>query len=123
MYYVQYAHARVRSLFKLAAERGYRLPDGAAPVALLTEPEEIELIQRMDGFPALLEGAAAADEPHRLVTYLTELAGGCHAYYFKHRILGDDPDLSCARLFLMETVRRVVADGLELLGVSAPDSM
>jgi len=123
VYYVQYAHARVRSLFKLAAERGYRLPDGAAPVALLTEPEEIELIQRMDGFPAVLEGAAVAGEPHRLVPYLTELAGACHAYYFKHRILGDDPDLACARLYLMETVRRVVADGLDLLGVSAPDAM
>jgi len=123
VYYVQYAHARVRSLFRLAAERGYRLPDGAAPVDLLSEPEEIELIQRMDNFPAVLEGAAVAGEPHRLVPYLTELAGACHAYYFKHRILGDDPNLSCARLYLMETVRRVVADGLDLLGVSAPDSM
>jgi arginyl-tRNA synthetase len=123
VYYVQYAHARVRSLFKLAAERGYRLPDGDAPVALLTEPEEIELIQRMDGFPIVLEGAAVAGEPHRLVPYLTELAGACHAYYFKHRILGDDHDLACARLYLMETVRRVVADGLDLLGVSAPDTM
>jgi arginyl-tRNA synthetase len=123
VYYVQYAHARVRSLFKLAEERGYRLPDGAAPVALLIEPEEIELIQRMDSFPAVLEGAAVAGEPHRLVPYLTELAGACHAYYFKHRILGDAPDLACARLYLMETVRRVVADGLDLLGVSAPDAM
>ena len=123
VYYVQYAHARVRSLFKLAVERGYRLPDAGAPVERLGEPEEIDLIQRMDGFPDLLEGAAEAGEPHRLVHYLTELAGALHAYYFKHRILGDDPDLACARLYLMETVRRVVADGLDLLGVKAPDAM
>ncbi len=123
VYYVQYAHARVRSLFRLAKERGYPLPGDDPPVHRLTEPEELDLIQRLEAFPPLVRGAAEAAEPHRLVHYLTELAGALHAYYYKHRILGDDPELATARLYLMEAVRRVVAEGLSLLGVSAPDRM
>jgi len=92
-------------------------------VTRLTEPEELDLIQRLEGFPVMVRGAAEAAEPHRLVHYLTDLAAATHAYYYKHRILGDDLDLATARLYLMETVRVVVANGLELLGVSAPDHM
>jgi len=123
VYYVQYAHARVRSLYRLAEERGYPLPGAAPPLARLTEADELDLIQRLESFPATLRGAAEAGEPHRLAHYLTDLAGATHAYYYKHRILGDDPELATARLYLMEAVRQVVANGLGLLGVTAPDSM
>ena len=123
VYYVQYAHARVRSLYRLAEERGYPLPGDAVAVERLTEVDELDLIQRLEGYPAVVRGAAEAGEPHRLVHYLTDLAGATHAYYYKHRILGDDPELATARLYLMEAVRRVVANGLELLGVSAPERM
>jgi len=123
VYYVQYAHARVCSLYRLAEERSYVLPGDDPPVARLTEPDELDLIQRLEGFPAMVRGAAEAGEPHRLVHYLTDLAAATHAYYYKHRILGDDHELAAARLYLMEAVRRVVANGLGLLGVSAPERM
>ncbi len=123
VYYVQYAHARVCSLYRLAKERGYALPGDNPPVARLTEPDELDLIQRLEGFSAMVRGAAEAGEPHRVVHYLTDLAAATHAYYYKHRILGDDHELATARLYLMETVRQVVANGLALLGVGAPDRM
>lgn len=123
VYYVQYAHARIRSLYRLAQERGYVLPGDNPPVERLTEADEFDLIQRLEAFPPMVLGAAEAGEPHRVAHYLTDLAAATHAYYYKHRILGDDPEVATARLYLMETVRRVVANGLALLGVAAPEQM
>ncbi|MDZ7642295.1 MAG: arginine--tRNA ligase [Desulfurivibrio sp.] len=127
VYYVQYAHARLCSIARQGAAKGLELPAPAESpqpdYALLVEAEELELLRGMAGLPSLLEGAALALEPHRLVFYLQDLAAGFHGYYNRHRIVGDDPALSLARLALADALRRVIAGGLELIGVNAPESM
>ena len=124
VYYVQYAHARISSVFKTAAAEGYgEIDSDAADLTLLVEEEELGLMKFLAGFPQLVEGAALAREPHRLTHYLTELAKRFHPYYNRHRFVSDDKALSRARLVLAKAVRQVVANGLGLLGVSAPQSM
>jgi arginyl-tRNA synthetase len=124
VFYVQYAHARVASLFRNAAEQGVAAPAWSevdfAPLAL---QEEQTLIKRLLGYPALVAGAARAREPHRVAYYLTELAGVFHPYYKAHRIITDDRPLTLARLGLCAAVGQVVRNGLGLLGVTAPESM
>jgi arginyl-tRNA synthetase len=124
VYYVQYAHARICSVFRQAEERGLAVPS-ANEVAIerLTLAEEIDLMKYLATFPDVVEGAVRAMEPHRIPFYLQELATRLHAYYFKHRIISDDREMSQARLFLAGTVRTVIRNGLSLLGVSAPDAM
>ncbi len=124
VYYVQYAHARICSVFRQAEERGLAVPS-ANEVAIerLTLAEEIDLMKYLATFPEVVEGAARAMEPHRIPFYLQELATRLHAYYFKHRIISDDREMSQARLFLAGTVRTVIRNGLSLLGVSAPVTM
>ncbi|MCU0607547.1 MAG: arginine--tRNA ligase [Candidatus Edwardsbacteria bacterium] len=121
VYYVQYAHARIRSILAHAAEKGVARARGE--LALLKEPEEVALIKALLEFPELVQGAAAAREPHRIPTYLQELAGIFHAFYHKHRVVTEDAKLSNARLDLCDAARTVVANGLNLLGVSAPEKM
>jgi arginyl-tRNA synthetase len=124
VFYVQYAHARVASLFRNAAEQGVTLPPWAevdfAPLAL---PEEQALIKRLLQYPELVAGAARAREPHRVAYYLTELAGLFHPYYKAHRVITGDRAATLARLGLCAAVGQVVRNGLALLGVSAPESM
>jgi arginyl-tRNA synthetase len=124
VYYVQYAHARVASLFRNAGEQGVTVPPwdqvDFGPLAL---EEEQALIKRLLQFPAVVAGAAHAREPHRMAYYLTELAGAFHPYYKAHRVLTDDHELTLARLGLAAAVGHVVRNGLDLLGVSAPESM
>jgi arginyl-tRNA synthetase len=124
VFYVQYAHARVASLFKTAAEQKVAAPAwdpvDFGPLAL---PEEQRLIKRLLQYPNLVAGAARAKEPHRIAYYLTELAGLFHPYYKAHRIITDDRPLTLARLGLCAAVGQVVRNGLGLLGVSAPESM
>ncbi len=124
VYYVQYAHARICSVFRQAEERGLSVP-AAEDVTMerLALPEEIDLMKYLATFPEVVEGAAMAMEPHRIPFYLQELATRLHAYYFKHRIISDDRELSQARLFLIGRVRTVIRNGLTLLGVSAPVTM
>jgi arginyl-tRNA synthetase len=124
VYYVQYAHARICSVFRQAEERGLAVPS-ANEVAIerLTLAEEIDLMKYLATFPDVVEGAVRAMEPHRIPFYLQELATRLHAYYFKHRIISDDREMSQARLFLAGTVRTVIRNGLSLLGVSAPVTM
>ncbi len=124
VYYVQYAHARICSVFRKAAERNLHLPEN--PGSLLTRldlDEEIALIRKMAEFPSLIEEAVTALEPHRLTYYLTELASGFHRYYNHHRIITKNKDLSQARLLLSLAVKTVIKNGLGLLGVSAPEEM
>lgn len=130
VYYVQYAHARICSIFRKAAEQGILLekpPDELFD--LLTLEEELGLIRRMAEFPYLLEEISMRLEPHRLVYYLTDLASLFHKYFNlgtnvpDYRVVTSDKSLSLARLSLVEGVRTVIANGLSLLGVSAPESM
>jgi arginyl-tRNA synthetase len=124
VYYVQYAHARIRSIARQAAEQGIAIPAWErVDVALLTAPEEQALIKRLLHYPEVVRGAARAHEPHRIAFWLQELAGAFHPYYKTHRVIQEDRSLTLARFALCAAVGRVVANGLDLLGVGAPDSM
>jgi len=124
VYYVQYVHARISSIMRKAAERGISRPGKSNQnLALLTTPEDIQLIKTLARFPETLQAAARMMEPHRVSYYLMDLASGFHAYYNKHRVLTEEPDLTQARLNLILAVQNVIRNGLRLLGVSAPDRM
>jgi arginyl-tRNA synthetase len=124
VFYVQYAHARVASLLRTAAEQGVTLPPWCeADFSRLQLPEEQALIKRLLQYPDLVAGAARACEPHRVAYYLTELAGAFHPYYKAHRIITPEPGLTVARMGLAVAVGQVARNGLGLLGVSAPASM
>jgi arginyl-tRNA synthetase len=124
VYYVQYAHARIRSILRQAAEQGIALPAaGSLDLTPLTGPDEQALVKRLLQYPEIVRGAARALEPHRIAFWLQELAGVFHPYYKAHRVIQDDRRLMLARLALCATVGRVVANGLDLLGVAAPETM
>jgi arginyl-tRNA synthetase len=124
VFYVQYAHARVSSLLRNAAEQSIALPPWTeADFSPLTLAEEQALIKRLLQYPELVAGAARAREPHRVAYFLTELAGVFHPYYKAHRVITDDRALTVARLGLCTAVGQIVANGLDLLGVAAPESM
>ena len=124
VYYVQYAHARVCSVMRQARARGF---DGASEVpqhlGRLSEAEELALMRTLSRYPEVVEGAAFAREPHRVAFFLRELATDFHSFYNAHTLLVDDPGLRGARLSLADAVRQVIANGLSLLGVGAPESM
>jgi arginyl-tRNA synthetase len=121
VFYVQYAHARICSIIDHAREKG--ITRTKSDLALLKEKEEISLIKALLEFPEVVLGAALAREPHRLPTYLQDLAGVFHAFYHQHRVVADDAGLTQARLDLCDAARIVFANGLGLLGVSAPEKM
>jgi len=124
VFYVQYAHARVASLMRVAAEKGHEvLSPHDVDLSDLAAGDANPLIVILAEFPRLVEGAARAREPHRLTTYLREVSARFHAYYHDHRVVSDDLETSGARLFLSEATRIVLRNGLTLLGVSAPDRM
>jgi arginyl-tRNA synthetase len=124
VYYVQYAHARIRSIFRQAAEQGIAVPRltdiGTSP---LVEPADLALIKQLLQFPDLVKGATRTLEPHRVAYWLQQLASEFHAWYKNHRVIQDDARLMHARLALCATVGTVIKNGLDLLGVSAPESM
>ena len=121
VYYVQYAHARVCSVFALAGPDIPKLVD--VDLAVLQTERELALAQRVGEFPELLAVAAQEFAPHSVAFYLRELAGEFHSYYNAERILVDDEALRMARLALCAAVRQTLANGLSLLGVSAPEKM
>ncbi len=131
VFYIQYAFARISSLFRQAEEKGIKSSEfgvGASrrlaqDLSALIEDEEISLIKKFLQYPMVFEGAALACEPHRITYYLQELAGIFHAYYYKHRIISDDNRLTLARLSLCKGVKIVLEEGLKILGVSAPERM
>jgi arginyl-tRNA synthetase len=124
VYYVQYAHARIHSIARQAAEQGVTAPAWAVvDLTALNDPEEQALIKRLLHFPEIVRGAARALEPHRIAFWLQELAGVFHPYYKTHRVIQDDHRLMLARLALCAAVGRVIANGLDLLGVAAPETM
>jgi len=124
VYYVQYAHARIASVFREAESRGLAIPTrDEVKIDLLNLEEEQNIIKALARYPELIEEAALAYEPHRLTFYLQDLAGLLHNYYFKHRIITEDVARTGARLFLMKQVKTVVQSALKILGVSAPEKM
>ncbi len=125
MYYIQYAHARVCSVFRQLSDKGldYNQAQGLNNLSRLNEPHEQALITRLSRYPEVIEAAALNHEPHQLAHYLRELANDFHTYYNAHQFLVEDVELRNARLTLINAVRQVIANGLALLGVSAPETM
>jgi arginyl-tRNA synthetase len=124
VFYVQYVHARISSIIRKGHERGISVSiwDDEA-IAMLKEPEEIRLIKTMARYSEVVRASAEFMEPHRITFYLIDLASSFHAYYNKHRVLTDDPILTKGRLYLVLAVKKVIRNGLTLLGVSAPEKM
>ena len=124
VYYVQYAHARICSLVARLAEEGETVPDAAAlDAAVFTAPEELALVKALAQYPEELHLAARDYDPSRIDRYLAALAGDFHRFYNACRIKGEEPAVLRARLKLADSVRAVLANGLGLLGVSAPEKM
>lgn len=124
VYYVQYAHARVCSINRNAEEQGISIPElGKIDFDCLTLEDELTLAKLLSRYPQVVDGAAENFEPHRIVFYLQELAARFHSYYNKGRVLVDEPEISRARLYLVNCVRTVLHNALVLLGVSAPERM
>jgi len=126
VFYVQYAHARLASIFREGAAKELTLPADTSSLDLsLLGPEELDLAKRAIGLPDVMSAAAEALEPHRIPFYLLDLAGEFHRYYNKpaNRIIGPDRELSLARMYMAGILKDALAGGLELLGVSAPERM
>jgi arginyl-tRNA synthetase len=125
VFYIQYAHARVHSVFRQLKEKGFTRDRarGAAGLDRLNESHEQTMMATLARYPEVVEGAALAHEPHVLAYYLRELANDFHTYYNAHTFLVDDAALRDARLNLIDAARQVLANGLGLLGVSAPETM
>ncbi len=125
VYYIQYAHARVSSVMRQLQERGlaHDRDNGVRHRGALTAPQELQLIKRLAQYPEIVDLAAAQRAPHTLVHYLRDLANDFHTNYSAHQFIVEDAGLRDARLNLALAAQVVVRNGLELLGVSAPDTM
>jgi arginyl-tRNA synthetase len=139
VYYVQYAHARIASLWRVAASRGIVCPPASeTDLSVLTDPDELGLIRKVSAYPDMLQASALAFEPHRVTYYLQQLAALLHTFYNKHRIMppaldhdgGEtalnealSPQITAARLVLMRQVQQVLRNGLAVLGIAAPEQM
>lgn len=123
VYYVQYAHTRMAGIFRTAGLEPTAWNPDAADLAVLTEQEELDLIKQLGAYPSIVEKSAEFLEPHRVIAYLEELARLVNGWYHRHRVLGVGPELEQARLVLARGVQIVLANGLHLLGITAPERM
>jgi arginyl-tRNA synthetase len=124
VFYVQYAHTRISSIFRNALDKSISYTElEKVDLSPLTLEEEMLLIKKSLQFPDIIEGIALNLEPHRLTYYLQELASIFHSYYNHHRVLVEDKELREARMALVKGVQIVIKEGLGLLGVDAPHSM
>ena len=139
VYYVQYAHARICSLWRVASARGIARPSAeGTDLTVLMDPDELGLIKKLSSYPEVIQASALAFEPHRVTYYLQQLAALLHTFYNKHRVLPPELDqenkesasaevltskLTAARLVLMGAVQQVLQNGLTVLGISAPEHM
>ncbi len=123
VYYIQYAHARICNILLFKKERNIDLNIVKLDLALLKSDEELELVAILNRFPLAVKFAAKELEPYRIVNYLVELATGFHGFYAKHRVVGDDLGLTNSRLALVECIKITLSNGLQLLGVTAPERM
>lgn len=122
VYYVQYAHARLSNILAFAREKGI-MYDPAADFSPLQEEAELAVIKKLAEYPGVISKAAQFLEPHRVTTYLMELAATFHSFYQKHRVVSEDRAISLARLKLVQATRLVLRNALELLKIAAPEKM
>ena len=124
VYYVQYAHARVASLMRVAEEQGVKvLPWKEADFGTLKEEAELDLIARLSELPEVIEAASTAHAPHRVTRYAEQVAAAFHRFYAEWRVITDDAALTQARLWLAAATGQVIGTALRIIGVSAPESM
>ena len=123
VYYIQYAHARICSVFKQADEKELELDVSQANLSLLTEETEKDILRELSRFRSVLESSAIQYEPHQLAYYLRDLSNHFHSYYNACKFIVDDKNLTQARLALINATQQILKNGLSILGVGAPDSM
>jgi arginyl-tRNA synthetase len=123
VYYVQMAHARMSGIFRVGGRDATTITGDAVNYGLLTEAEEMALVNALLDYPGVVQSAAEALEPHRVVTYLHDVAELAHRWYHQHHVLGEAPELTDARLALARGTQIVLRNGLALLGISAPERM
>jgi arginyl-tRNA synthetase len=125
VYYVQYAHARICSIFENASGKGFSAPVGASAsdIASLTTAEELQLTKLLSALPDVVDESALHFEPHRLTYYLNELAGCFHSFYNRTRVITEDHELTSARLYLLKRAAQTLKNALTILGISAPERM
>lgn len=124
VFYIQYAHARICSIFRTAEESGVTWNRSAdVDLSPLNEEEELSIIQAILAFPEVVEKSARALEVHRISHYLLDLVSRFHGYYSRHRVISDDKSLTQARLFLLDALRITIRNGFELMGISSPEKM
>jgi len=126
VFYVQYAHARIASIFEQANRSGIvwdRRDIGSIAIERLELAEELDLIRAAIRYNDVLEESTRELEPHRMIFYLLELAGEFHRYYNRHRVISENAELTRARLLLLEQIQKTIRRGLEVIGVDAPFKM